>query len=626
MYTASSIFLKTLADAGITHAFVNWGSDHPALLEDLERQRIQGDGSTKPEIVTCPNEMVALSAAQGYAQVTGKPAAVIVHVDVGTQAMAGAIHNVDRSRTPVLIYAGASPFSNEKEHKGSRNEWIMWLQDIPDQSAIVRQYMRFTAQINSGATTAQVVQRSLQIATSEPRGPVYLWARREVMEEEMPESHMELSSNFQKWPSIEPTALSPTASTRIGSALLAARAPLIITSFLGRNPHSVSGLVALSTLLAIPISVACPTAVNVPFSHPYNAGVSFLTPGTHTEHLATADVILVIDCDLPWIPGNNRPSDSARVFVLDSGNPLRTNVGLWHFAAELVCCADSELALGQILESIRKIDEQGSAVGEPILGGQSLKARGQLLAAQHQAMTQSLDDAENTYPDVTGPSAGPIAYITVPNVLGVLRRATRAHTPSHGLETLVLNEGISNHPKVWSHMRPEVPGSLLTSGGSSLGWALGAAVGAHIGGEVVGAEHGKGYELVVAIVGDGSFLFGVPSSAYWMARRYNTPFLTVVLNNGGWKIQSPKLSMLGVHPSGFGSQASGNKLSVGFGPDSPDFSQIAVAASAGWAWGKRVGVSADSGKEELESTIAEAIRIVVSEKRCAVVDCVLESI
>lgn len=91
MYTTSSVFLQTLSEAGITHAFVNWGSDHPALLEDLERQRTeshetQGDqGTTNPTIITCPNEMVALSAAQGYAQVTGNPAAVIVHVDVGTQ-------------------------------------------------------------------------------------------------------------------------------------------------------------------------------------------------------------------------------------------------------------------------------------------------------------------------------------------------------------------------------------------------------------------------------------------------------------------------------------------------------------------------------------------------------------
>ena len=35
--TASSVFLKSLLDAGITHIFVNWGSDHPALLEELQR-------------------------------------------------------------------------------------------------------------------------------------------------------------------------------------------------------------------------------------------------------------------------------------------------------------------------------------------------------------------------------------------------------------------------------------------------------------------------------------------------------------------------------------------------------------------------------------------------------------
>lgn len=89
-YTTSSLFLQTLACAGITHAFANWGSDHPALLEDLERQRAESrgtgkNGDSQPTIVTCPNEMVALSAAQGFAQATGKPAAVIVHVDVGTQ-------------------------------------------------------------------------------------------------------------------------------------------------------------------------------------------------------------------------------------------------------------------------------------------------------------------------------------------------------------------------------------------------------------------------------------------------------------------------------------------------------------------------------------------------------------
>lgn len=84
MHTTASVFLNTLAQAGVTHAFVNWGNDHPAILEELERQRLQ-NGRTLIQIITCPNEMVALSAAQGFTQVTGVPSLVIVHVDVGTQ-------------------------------------------------------------------------------------------------------------------------------------------------------------------------------------------------------------------------------------------------------------------------------------------------------------------------------------------------------------------------------------------------------------------------------------------------------------------------------------------------------------------------------------------------------------
>lgn len=82
--------------------------------------------------------------------------------------------------------------------------------------------------------------------------------------------------------------------------------------------------------------------------------------------------------------------------------------------------------------------------------------------------------------------------------------------------------------------------------------------------------------------------------------------------------------MLGVYPAGHGSKVTGNQLTVGFGPTCPDYSQIAIAASAGWAWGRRVDAS--GGKKVLEQVIAEAIKVVVQEKRCAVVDCVLESI
>ena len=77
--------------------------------------------------------------------------------------------------------------------------------------------------------------------------------------------------------------------------------------------------------------------------------------------------------------------------------------------------------------------------------------------------------------------------------------------------------------------------------------------------------------------------------------------------------------MLGVYPDGVGSTASGQQLSTGFGTEAPDYSQVAVAA--GGAWGKRV-----EKVDELHSVLQEAVRVVLEEKRCAVVDCIIESI
>ncbi|KAI0671221.1 thiamine diphosphate-binding protein [Trametes maxima] len=597
MYTTASVLFKTFAEAGITHAFVNWGNDHPAFLEELERERVEG-GKTVVEIITCPHEMVALSAAQGYAQVTGKPAAVIVHVDVGTQGLAGAVHNVDRGRTPVLIYAGAAPQSSDNRLKGTKNEWPMWLQDVPDQPSIVRQYMRYTAQIQSGKNAAKMVLRALQIAKSEPQGPVYLWARRETSEEEVDASIFEDKHDISKWPPVQAPGLPRAVIDAIVDALLVAQFPLIITANSGRNPRTVPLLSTLSNLLAISVFSSCPSAVCIPWTHPNYVGLSF---GGPNELLNYADVIILLDVDIPWVDTKgNKPLDNARVFVIDA-DPLKTTMGWSHVDAELLCKADPEAALSQLIEAVE-------IQGAKSLAQDKLAARTERIRVLRSAWTSSLDKAENIKSIV--PDKG---IPTVPYLLSTLRNAVVSNTPSKGENVLWINEAISNYPHTWSYLRPEHPGSMIASGASSLGYALGAAVGASLGAIVAKKE----YDLVTAVVGDGVFLFSVPATAYWLARRYNTPFLTVVLNNGGWF--SPKLSMLGVYPDGLGSAASGQELSVGFGPDMPDYSQVAVAA--GGAWGRRV-----EHADELQSVLEEAVRVVVQEKRSAVVDCIIQSI
>lgn len=125
MYTASSAFLDALVEAGVSYLFVNLGSDHPALVEAIAEAR--ATGRKIPEIVTCPNEMVGMSAAHGFWQATGIAQAVLVHVECGTQSLGGAVHNAAKGRAAILVFAGASPFTQNGEMPGGRNEFIQWI-------------------------------------------------------------------------------------------------------------------------------------------------------------------------------------------------------------------------------------------------------------------------------------------------------------------------------------------------------------------------------------------------------------------------------------------------------------------------------------------------------------------
>lgn len=271
-----------------------------------------------------------------------------------------------------------------------------------------------------------------------------------------------------------------------------AQNPLIITSYLGRNTGAVSKLVELSEKLAIPVLQSCPSAVNFPHSHPNFVDLSFGIG--ENEWVRNADIILIIDSDIPYIPLHNKPHPNAVIIHIDV-DVLKDNMGTFHVDAGIRCKADAEVALGQILEHLNAADLDTDDAG--------IRGRARSLVANHNIRIKALDSAELEFPTD--------GSFTVPNILGVLRKSVPRRT-------LFLNEGISNYPFVWNHLRPDEPGSMFSSGASSLGWGLGAAIGASLGGRTLGKEH----ELIVLVVGDGSFLFGVPSSAYWIARRYDT--------------------------------------------------------------------------------------------------------
>jgi acetolactate synthase I/II/III large subunit len=566
MYTTSSAMLSALREAGVQYLFVNLGSDHSAFMEAYAQARAARDGNEfpYPEVITCPNEMVALSAAHGHAAVSGRAQAVLVHVECGTQALAGAVHNAAKGRVPVLICAGASPATQEGEVRGSRNEFIHWIQDVFDQRGLVRGYMRYDNEIRVGANAPQIVHRALQVAGSDPQGPVYLMAAREILEQEVT-PHRE---DVRHWPRLGAGALAPEDALEVAGLLRAARQPLVVTSYLGRNPAAVGELTRLCQRLGIGVLESVPSCVNFPPDDPLHQGYQW-NEKRQNPALAEADTILVLDSDVPWIPLINRPSDQARILHIDV-DPLKQQMPLWYLRASRAWRADAATALRQINAALDTLQVDAGAVRE----------RGARLAQRHQALL-----AERLKLEQPGDELTP-EYVTAQ-----VREAI-------GEDALVLSEAVTNFHVVTNHAGRRKPGTYFVSGGGSLGWNGGAAIGAKL---------ARPDALVCAFTGDGTYMFSIPSTVHWIARRYRTPFLQVIFNNQGWR--APRFSALGVHPEGFASRAA--DLDIRFEPP-PDYSAIATAA--GGAHGEIVRRPA-----ELGPALKRALQAIV-EGRCAVID------
>jgi len=557
-YTTSTAFLEALAEAGVRYIFANLGSDHPGLIEALAQVRAQGREEEFPRLIVCPHEVVALSAAHAYAMVTGEPQAVVVHVDVGTLNLGGAVSNAACGRAPVFIFAGAAPYSYQGELPGGRNEFIQWIQDIRDQRGILRNYVKYDNEIRTGRNVKQLVHRALQIARSEPVGPVYLTAPREVMEEPV-EPYAVAAADFTP---VAPTALSGEVTAEIATALAAARRPLVVTSYLGRNPGAVPKLVELCELLAIPVLESMAYHVNFPADHPLHAGFQYHTVAQNPV-LARADVILAIDSDVPWIPAVNRPSAGAAIYCVDV-DPLKSQMSIWHVPARRFAEASARVAVEQITDFVRD-----NKLADPDV----VEVRRQAAARAHGQEQAERSGREQPRRD---------GAITAEYLTACVRRLIEDE------DALVLTEVVTSSRVVAEHLRPNRPGSVLHHGGSALGWADGAAIGAKL---------AAPDRTVVCLVGDGSFLFGVPSSAQWVARRYGTPALTVIYDNRGWA--APKFSTLQVHPDG--AAAATGDFNVSFEPE-VDLPGVARAAGA-------YGVTVSS-PDELPQVLKDALAVV----------------
>src|SRR4029079_11068476 len=186
-------------------------------------------GRKFPRFVTVPHENVAMAMANGYYRLAGKPAAVMVHVTVGTANTVCGLMNMARDNVPVLLCAGRTPLT-ETGHEASRNGAIHWGQESFDQGGMVREFVKWDYELRTGQPAGALVDRALDIAMTEPRGPVYMCLPREVLANDA----IPMRRDNVRPLGVETPVPTQHVIEEAAAMLAKAEYPLIVTAALGR--------------------------------------------------------------------------------------------------------------------------------------------------------------------------------------------------------------------------------------------------------------------------------------------------------------------------------------------------------------------------------------------------------
>src|SRR5271155_5894455 len=496
-FATAYYLLEGLKEIGVDYLFCNFGTDHAPIIEEMAHRRKRGDAS--PIVVRCPHENTAAHMAAGYALVTGRGQGVLVHVDVGTANTANGMHNIFRSRLPVLLMAGKAPYTVNDELVGSRDTYVHFVQEPFDQASLVRPYLKWEWTLPSGVVVKEALRRAYSIMQSEPRGPVYLMMQRETLTQ-----HWN-ADEIRRYPTDRFAATSgggadPQLVAELAEKILAAENPILITGYAGRHAHASRAIDALAQFAGIAVYESNMTN-NISHDSPCFVGFSA------DKAVPEADVGLLVDVDVPWFPSDVQTSDKAfwahiDIDILKPGSPM------WTFPGNLRMQGDSGRILEQLLAELK---EKAAARLTRIKAMRDERiARAAKLAA-----------------DKGKPGAINPHYLMAE--LGKLLDD----------EDMLFNEGVTNAQAVLMQIPRRVPNTTVRAGGGGLGWS---------GGTALGAKLAAPNRLTVQICGDGGFYFGNPTSVFAVSQQYELPILTVVMDNSGWN--AVKQSTLRVFPEG----------------------------------------------------------------------------
>jgi acetolactate synthase I/II/III large subunit len=553
----AAAYLALLADRGVDYLFGNAGTDFAPLIEAYAQAARTGVPVPRPILAT--HENLAVTMAHGYGMVSRRIPAVMVHVSVGTANMICAALNAARENVAILLSAGRSPLT-ETGLLGSRDGYIHWAQEMYDQAGMIREIVKWDYELRNAEQLTTVVDRALAIAATEPRGPVYLSLPREVIAAPVSDQEHPSPSRLSAAAPPAPDAAAIAAAARM---LAQATRPLIVTANAGRDAAAFEALTRFVERFAIPVVQHRPRYLSLPSSHPMNLGFDPAGP------IQKADVIVVLEADVPWIPSRAAPGRDCQVIQCGL-DPLFARYPIRGFPCDLAITGSTLAiisALSVALEDSVEVD--------------SVARRRRWIKQEREALTAAWKAARDA-----GARKMPLDPAWVSHCID---RAKDPHSIVVNEYTLFLEQCSFEFPDLY----------FGSSSASGLGWGAGAALGAKL---------ARPDRPVMAVLGDGAYMFANPAAVHHASALHELPVLFVIMNNAMWG--AVQRSTLAMYPDGLASKSNAPPF-VGL-PKLPAFEKLCEAAGG---YGERVDDPAS-----LPGALQRALTVVTKERRQALLN------
>jgi benzoylformate decarboxylase/acetolactate synthase-1/2/3 large subunit len=534
----SDVMVDAMRALGLPYVSLNPGSSFRGLHDSLVNHA--GD---EMEMICCPHEKIAIGVAHGYAKATGKPMGVVLHNVVGLLHGAMGIYYAHIDRAPVVVLGGSGPATHDR-----RRPNIDWIHSANVQGNAVRDYTKWDHEPRSVADVPATLARAYRIAMSEPRGPVYVALDAGLQED--PVDEPVTLPDFSRLGTPSPIGPDPVALRRLAELLCAARRPVIIPGFAGRDPAAFGLLTELAELIGAGVD-DMGIRLNFPNRHPQCV--------TGTDAVERADCVLFLDVKDMGKPTQRLDSTTRTITsrlapgttVLDLGfNDLGLSSWSEDYAALLETdaqvTADTVVALPMLVELCREL-----------VGADDADRTGRRRA--HVAELAALHADRRASWEAEAARRAEESPVSTARLAAEVWDVVKDHD-------WVLTAGTAAEwaRRLWDFDAPHRhPGRQLGTA-TQIGISLGVAL----------AHRGTG-RLVVDLQPDGDLMFD--AGALWVASYYRLPMLVVMYNNrayyNDWEHQERLARQRGTPLE---------RASIGMEIDEPAPDFAALARSFGW--------------------------------------------